>query len=379
MRHAWLLLLSVVVILLPKYNLISLGEGLSHGLRIEDFFIFFLSLSILYRNKIRLKMFPGEQLYFVLYLFLFLSSWISLLLNGTLTGFLLTIRWVEYSAFYFILMSLDFNHKIALRGALLIIVVNLFFVIMQFYGYLPGIHSYGYTYDASTRPAGLTGGAWELPLVVTPLAFLLVFFERRYSYIVFYLLLAGATIIMTGTRTGMVAFIAGAFFLLLRKKMLIRFFPLMMILLVVIFSQERMEVPLMTGEIGLQQQIEIPFSLIHRLNTWTALLDQMGPNSIFFGLGFGTGGIYLDGLWVKLFAEIGIFGLLIVFVYITHLMLPYMFLLVPFLLTSFTLDALTSSKIMFSYYFVLVALKASERSRGSDFGGPRKTSLRSLN
>ena len=101
----------------------------------------------------------------------------------------------------------------------------------------------------------------------------------------------------------------------------------------------------------------LPQSMKYRLKTWNSAIEDMNTINLIFGQGFGKEGIYVDGLWVKLFAETGLIGLFLTFSYLSILMRKYIFLLVPFCLTCFTLDTMTSSKIMFSFYFVLISLE----------------------
>ena len=90
-------------------------------------------------------------------------------------------------------MCTKLNLNMIIRFSQILILINFIVVLLQLYNLLPGLHSYGYFYDTSTRPSGLSGGAWELPMVIAPFALLLIFLEKKvfnnfilYNFISFY-------------------------------------------------------------------------------------------------------------------------------------------------------------------------------------------------
>ena len=103
---------------------------------------------------------------------------------------------------------------------------------------------------------------------------------------------------------------------------------------------------------------KIPYSLNHRLIEWenNLNLSQMDFIDFIFGRGLGYTGLYIDGMYIKIFADLGVMGI-IAFAFYYYKVLNNRALIMLMLVNCITLDVFTNSKIMFFFFFASIFLK----------------------
>jgi hypothetical protein len=160
--------LFVFLIFFPKINIINIGGS---GLRIEDFliiFLLFLSVKSLLKTN---DNFDIEYLKNLIKIYkyviiLVLLSFVSIIVNRefNIINILYSVRILEYSIFIifgFVLSRYQVNlEKIIVWYG----IFNIILIFLQHYKLIGGF--FNGNYDISARPMGLTGGAYEVSVIL---------------------------------------------------------------------------------------------------------------------------------------------------------------------------------------------------------------------
>ena len=101
----------------------------------------------------------------------------------------------------------------------------------------------------------------------------------------------------------------------------------------------------------------IPLTMIARFQQWGSVLSKMKDVDYIFGKGLGFSGVFKEGMYVKILTDLGALGILFFFLYYYRLLKNHIILGIALGLSCLTIDALSASKIMFSFYFSLFYLK----------------------
>ena len=76
----------------------------------------------------------------------------------------------------------------------------------------------------------------------------------------------------------------------------------------------------------------------------------MDYNNYIWGGGLGSSGLYMDGMYVKIFLDMGIIGLLLFYAYYYKFLKSFKAIALVALIFSLTIDFFSASKIMFALY-----------------------------
>jgi len=217
-----------------------------------------------------------------------------------------------------------------------------------------GIYSYGYVEDVSLRVAGITGGAWELSAVLAIFTVPLIYDKQFVYYKKIIMIIISAIIIyLANTRSGMVAYVVASMFALFHVyRISIYRIAIISIISVLFFFNTRPKYFQTT--LG---GMSLPGSLATRLDNWYKHYILMDGGDYIWGKGLGFSGLYLDGMYAKIFVDMGIIGTLLFFVYYYTFLKSYKSIALIAIIFSFTIDFFTASKIMFALYLSAFYLK----------------------
>ena len=343
-------LLGVLLFFTPKINLVSIQQGESAGIRVDDiiiciiFLIFIIGFFVVKRNSI-----TRQELIFTLLIISFLISNLSNIYLWRQSNILYSIRYVEYFLFFYIGYYYSLHYDIS-RVIFWIILINGIVMILQMLNIVGGFASGGFSDSTSERAIGLTGGPWEIGAIINFVFSIYLFGERRYSNfqmnVIF--LVTFSLILITGARMPTLANLL--LFLIYRySKSTNKIFFIssvtiysLLIIGVLLFipnpvtdrSANLLSVENINQFVDSYKQIQVnhPFqgfgdetdmtalgdmSWLFRISKWTYAIKDFSslPYSWFFGLGPGLWGLALDGGWVRLITETGVIGTLIFIIF----------------------------------------------------------------
>jgi hypothetical protein len=335
---------GLLLLFIPKLNVIGLQVGGAAGLRIDDLlllFCFFLFASILlYYSDVRPRKIE-----------LFFGIWVgaqlaSNLVNVTLYGrssYLYSLRFIEYFLFFY------FGYYFAQRNDLrkvakAILWINGPIMVLQMFGIVGGFASAlpGYTANVG-RPIGLTGGPWEIGVLINFCLAILLFdgdVTKKAAIKVF--LITTALVLLTASRMAMVTQLAIIIaFYRHRGRNTLSFLwksgVALTILAAVLWfvpnplqkrSQKLFDIenlrymqqmyertpdnPSLDAFYDFENQDDSDMSWVMRVSKWCVVIklwmrDSTNP---IFGLGPGGIGVALDGGWLRVVIETGFLGLI---------------------------------------------------------------------
>jgi hypothetical protein len=331
--------LAVALVFMPKIGLAQIG-GLTVPLRIDDFVIALLfPVVIAYRFRGRAVLTPVEAWFALLTVALIVSWSTSTVAHGR-SNLLFALRSVEYFAFFYF--------GLFVGGRLLAIlhwycVLNGIAIVAQYLGLVGGLTSLGYVYPIEPlRPPGLTGGPWEIGVILN------FYFALRLSgsrsidvSTVWTFAWTMALIGLTGSRIPLIAHLMLAGVYVMRHAS-----PFQLLATAVggtalfvgltlggLPTLERLGQVANQENLGLFFDIrshytiesfesfailaELPsedgidYSWFIRMNQWAIAAGiWIGePSAWWFGLGPGIWGGSLDGGWLRVVTEVGVVGL----------------------------------------------------------------------
>jgi len=335
---------------MPKFGLISI-PGYSQGIRYEDIFLICVVLYVVIKNKIRLSYFPCNKLYFFFYGIIILYSLYSAYSYG-IVSIVLVLRWLEYSMFFVLLFYSSLTPKFIRNFIIVFIVINSVIGIFQYFGMFGGIYSHGYIKNIEGRVSGLTGGSWELPamlsLMIVPL---IVDKTLNYKIKLIVSLMATFLVFASGTRTGIITYsvVFIVTFLHTYRINLTRTVLLIIVGLMYFYNTRAKYYVNFNG-------INLPGSLAIRLEAWLLRYNEMKDYDLFLGKGLGFTGLYVDGMYAKIFLDMGVLGLLLFLIYYYNFLKSYKAIALVVILYCLTLDLFSASKIMFTLYLTVYYL-----------------------
>ena len=109
--------------------------------------------------------------------------------------------------------------------------------------------------------------------------------------------------------------------------------------------------------------IRLPGSLAIRINYWYNNLLLMDNFDYIWGKGLGFTGLYADGMYAKIFIDMGIIGTLLFFSYYYIFLKSYKAIALVAIIFSLTIDFFTGSKIMFAFYLSVYYLKLIRKNQ----------------
>jgi hypothetical protein len=338
-----LVLIGVLLLFLPKLNLIELQAEGGAGLRIDDVlllscFMFFACILLYYYSAIRLR---RIELAFAGWMFALL---ISNVLNVTFHGrssYLYSLRFIEYFLFFY--FGYYFAQRYELRTlAKATLWINGTIMVLQMFHIVGGFASAGY-YPRIGRPIGLTGGPWEIGVLINFCLVILLFdgnVSKKAAVQAF--LITTALLLLTASRMAMLAQLAIliAFYrhqghnvlsVLWKSGMAVA------ILAAVVWfipnpvqerSQKLFDVenlhylqqmyertpdnPSLDEFYDFEIQDDSDMSWVMRVSKWCVAVKlwMRDSTSPIFGVGPGGIGVALDGGWLRIVIENGILGLI---------------------------------------------------------------------
>ena len=167
-KNKFLIFFTVLLFFLPRVNIISLGDGHTAGLRVDDIIILCIFISILFRGEIlKLNVSIFHFLYLLFVVVLFISFGINSFDENNLLGstsIFYPIRYLEYFTF-FVVGSLITRYSTFIKIILYLALYQIITIYLQYFGIFPAFTSTdGITF---TVIAGMTGGPWEVSIVLT--------------------------------------------------------------------------------------------------------------------------------------------------------------------------------------------------------------------
>jgi O-Antigen ligase len=338
-----LVLNGVLLLFLPKLNVVDLQAGSGAGLRIDDVlllscFMFFASVLLYYCSAVRLR---KIELAFAGWM---LALLISNVLNVTFHGrssYLYSLRFIEYFLFFY--FGYYFAQRYELRTlAKATLWVNGTIMVLQMFHVVGGFASAGYS-PRIGRPIGLTGGPWEIGVLINfCLAIFLFSGNVSTKAAVKSFLITSALLLLTGSRMAMLAQLAiiiafyrhqGHNVLSVLWKSSIAVAVLAAAVYFIpnslqarsqkLFDVENLHYlqqmyertpdnPSLDQFYDFEVQDDSDMSWVMRVSKWCVAIKlwMRDSTSPIFGVGPGGIGIALDGGWLRIVIESGVLGLI---------------------------------------------------------------------
>ena len=373
----------VICLFMPKIDIIKIPY-FYQGIRYDDIFLLAGIIYILFTKKLYLSNFPLGGNYFVFYGTLIFIALISSFIYG-ITPILLVFKWIEYSLFFVLLHYASFSYRGLHFVTFSYILLNFILVLLQKNEIIGCITSVGYKVICHDRPTGISGGAWELPVMLTFMIIPVIYdpFIKVY-FKIFFMILTTITIYLVETRTGIIVLIIALLLSMFNSKtfkiyLLLIFIPIIAIPLlnhermgfifpssndnkctgrVCNFHEETFQLP---GIPYLNTRPEltkyIPLTMIARLQQWSFVLVQMDASDYIFGKGLGFSGLFKEGMYIKILTDLGIVGVLFFVLFYYKLLKHFKVLGIVLGIYCLTIDILSASKGMISFYFALFYLR----------------------
>jgi|SRR6202035_2233222 len=348
-----IIVLGVAMLFMPKVNIVSIA-GESAGIRIDDVLLLvifaLLMAGVLLARKATIS--GVESIVFILIGYMLLSNLINLQLFGR-SSLLYSLRYFEYFMFFYIgRYFFDARYSVA-RLLYALLFVNATLMVLQDFAIIGGFASAGFSADVAGRPIGVTGGPWEVGALLN-FSLAIFLFDREevpgVASRIFVIAFTSALVVMTGARMPALAhvFLISYYVYLqapnktyfLRNAALIGGLLLFAILLIPNPLTERSENLFSVANIERFQdqysKASVPeekfegwsemytadeytdWSWIIRLARWTVAIKTWtnSPLAWFVGVGPGNWGPALDGGWLRVMSEWGLFGLSLFLVFL---------------------------------------------------------------
>jgi len=354
LRHL-IVVLGVGMLFMPKINLVSIA-GESAGIRIDDVLLlgifFLLTIGMIYSPKS--KMNSIESVAFILFGFMLVSNFANILLFQRST-LLYSLRYYEYFVFFYIGQYYYDTHYSVIKLLFMLLLFNAILMLLQQFSLIGGFSSAGYIQYVDSRPIGNSGGPWEIGSIINILLAILLFenSELRPLSLIFISVLSFFLVVMTGARMPVLAhtFIISYFFyvhssnkaVFLRNIIFVLGVLIFAIFLIpnplaersqYIFSTENIEYfknqyALATVPVGsfngfTDQYIAVEntdASWLMRIGHWIIAIKTWTDSyfALLLGVGPGNWGIALDGGWLRVLTEMGLFGYSIFIVFLSKI------------------------------------------------------------
>ena len=399
-------LFIIILIFMPKINLIPIDK-FYQGIRFEDILILFYSLYILksYQNTriiIWNKFFQFK--YWIIILYLFSLSILLALINDVKNTWIMVIRSAEYA----IIIIYVNNHIEKFQTYINIfksyIIINFIFSILQYYNLIGSFSSLGYR-DSSDilnlRSFGISGGSWEIGVLINLSFLILLSFLKNKHEIFFYYLLCGIILILANGRANILGFAIISIYLIFFKNyflklrnMLTYFLILLTISITIIYFFDIKEnyyqyyinyfnkimddiFFIINSTYNFIINNNVPtideatsdnvYSYIYRLLHWKDINDIFQINNYHYIIGAGSPYLYTESILIRIITSLGLLGALIIICSIRNLKILFVLI---FVTMGFTLDLFVSMKI---FLFALVFMKINYINESKNGLNNRKT------
>lgn len=373
----------IIVLFFPKIDLIGV-PGFYQGIRLEDLILFGYAIYIIYNynekiinNDLVQKFLPLLYYFFII----FIGSYIGKV-SGSKIAYITLVRVLEYSLLVIFLCNIKINRDQILKIIKFYVLINIIFVILQKLNLIGSFTSLGYldaNHELSTRVMGLSGGSWELGVIMGLCYFIVVKFERpSFKKIIFYFFIVLYLNLEAQSRINFIGFIIANIFFLkeftTRRKFIVlisSFFSFLIAGIIFIdfldfTSLQRLIKTDYTQSLEILKNfilfLELPnrdlldtsvWSLWYRLSLWLKIIPDYFTNFLTILFGAGNYIVYYESGLLRIILTTGIIGL-IYSIYMFRKIEIY--ILVYFLITGLTLDIFNSFKI-FSFtilYYKLI-------------------------
>jgi hypothetical protein len=390
-KQGYVFYFVLIIINFPKINLVSIA-GYKQGIRLDDLLILLFCLFNFRHISFSKTNFYVFFYITLTYLFSFIHQPESIFTNFVHFHYL---RFLEYLFLYLILVKkLDCGSIFNL--AITTLIFQFVFSLITFLFFFNPAP----TFTRLSRASGTTAGPWELTMMLGTLYFVISDYYKHsrarlkdfFVYLSFWIL-----IIIAYSRIVAIAFLS--IFIIQRAKIFFIFF-MIFIFIFIIFGNTivsfSLEIP---DKLNLSYfKLDKAFnflrdfgsaiienwskgnfylgnrgnfydetsryydpSLVGRLQQWGRYLNVINNSdfksfAILFGSGPGSGGIINDGMYIKIFVDFGLFGLLIYFFLVINLFIKkkeVRFLLIFISICCITLDFYWPTKIAYSLILVM--------------------------
>lgn len=376
----------VLLVAMPKVDIIKLPFSQGYpGIRIEDLLLLFCLIIYLLLKIQKLTFstteFPGGRALIILLLYILSSGFLLKQLFDT-PNFIILIRWIEY---FFVYTVIFYMLKVRLRELelffIIYVLLNFFVSILQIFHIVGGFRSYEYV-ESLISPFGITAGTWELSNTLNLIFFVLLvklLSENRLKMVFFFLIFSLIFMIFIQKKMPFAVYLISTMWLFHKRKIIPFYFSVFIGLAIfigvlffsdlgskflLIFNKENLDYfvailkdSVQSTEITHEYSFVTPGSenisrtLSFRLMLWSVALSNYfhSPLTILLGTGVGSAGLYVDGMWTRLLAELGILGLIFYFYWLSALVKKNEYALILIfivVMNGLTLDTFSSSKIM---------------------------------
>jgi hypothetical protein len=347
-----IIFLGVGLLFMPKVNIVSIS-GESAGIRIDD--VLLLVIFALLMAGVSLARKPQinriESIVFILVGFMLLSNLLNLLLFRR-SSLLYSLRYVEYFMFFYIGQYFFAARYSVARLLYAMLCLNALLMVLQGSSIIGGFTSTE-GFQQNVRAIGVAGGSWEMGTILN--FFLAVFLFDRYkvggvALRIFLIACTSALVVLTGARMPALAhiclityfvylhsrnkahFLRNATFiggLLLSAIFLIpnplteRSENLFSIANIAQFKDQYSNASVPEEKFEGWSEMVTPdetadLSWLVRVARWIIAIKTWGnsPLAWFVGLGPGNWGPALDGGWLRVMSEWGVFGFSIFLVFL---------------------------------------------------------------
>lgn len=367
-------ILVVTVINFPKIDIVGF-PGVSQGVRLDDILVSFIFIMVLISEKQK----KAPKVLVVLMLYLVFSTLLGVLIHPghDFIRIAYIIRVLEYGIFAFSLYHL--------RSYINVSKVTLYTVIFQFTCVFIQIAM------GKERPSGTFNGPWELVTVVGVLLLSLPYFKdgkssrgKINSYFVF---------IISALTKSRSATLGILFTIISFDKNVRKYFPIFIFIIPAflfsifkfgdvewinsVFKPENINLvsqfvnySITSTQYSMSESLYNEYSdlgdasLAMRLGIWLNLISLFSQSEWFFlkymfGIGLGANGIVIDGFYIRLIFELGIFGVIFYFILMYKIwqIKEFRRLVVFLFFTCLTLDPYTSSKVSYAIGLIYAAYK----------------------
>lgn len=332
---------------LPKINILNVG-GFNAGLRIDDILILaYALLHFISRLKGKLpKLDAVEVIFYCFVLVAFMSVAVGQVWFGR-SSLLFPLRYLEYFVFFYMGWRFFRQNRNKLQNVVTFLFwSNVAVALLQLSHVVGGFTVYGYATDVSERVIGLGSGPWELGIVLNLCSGYMLVNSRTQvrRYITF--LIATLIILANGSRMALVAqvVILAYYFILSGSavgfvKRALLFLPVVVVAAsfvgqsgvatrsanlanstnINLFIRAYESIPATEaapnwGALGVLERggdADPSWSMRGRKWVYAYKMWLLNPWNTLFGVGMGVFGNALDGGWLRILAETGIFGLLL--------------------------------------------------------------------
>lgn len=366
------------ILFIPKITLVPI-PGYWQGIRIEDILILIFFFQIIYYDR-KIKIFDNKRIYnnFYYYLLILLFSEIVASFYKDV-NIILTIRLFQYFILIFLFEELIIDKKNLSYYLKIYLLINLIFAILQKLKLVGSITSLGFLdtdHFLSQRSMGLTGGSWELGVIVSIIFFIFTFIKKNNYELFIVFIISLICCYLAEGRANFVALITSTFIYLVYSNKIYIYHKIIIFTIIAIilflFNTQLYELKFINKIIGIDFNFlnklffatlnnielnvdtipnpEVHLSIWYRMKEWRMAFEIINSNNLSLLIGAGLTKIYTESVYLRILLSSGVVGILYVLIVIAKVRI---YLLVFFLISGAFLDLFMSIKI-FSFTLLLI-------------------------